>query len=74
MKLLEKIQGLPEKERKQLFAIILLGALVVLVGAWVVISQLPTEKNRSKEALFQSIKEKAQEASAGFREMDPNLK
>ncbi len=72
MKLIEKIQNLPEKERKQLFVIILLGVLVVLIGAWVVLGQLPNSKERNKEALYQSIKAQMQKANANFKEMENN--
>jgi Tfp pilus assembly protein PilO len=71
MKTIEQIQNLPVKERKQLFVIILLGVFVVMVGAWVVLSQLPSNKDRNKETLVKNIQDNLLKAQAGFKELQP---
>ncbi len=65
MTTIQKIQNLPENKREQLLWVIVLTTFILLVGLWIITSQIP-KNQKSPQDFFIAIQKKALQAKAGF--------
>ena len=62
---IQKIQNLPENKREQLLWAIVITVFILLVGLWIITSQIPKNK-KTPQDFFIAIQRKALQAKAGF--------
>lgn len=65
MSALEHIQNLPQNKREQILWAIVITTFILLVGLWVITSQIPKNK-KTPQDFFIAIQKKAMQAKASF--------